>query len=113
VELHALAAGFQVHAIEHSDKVEMPEGTARLAVCNRLQAYILLHLDQPGDFEVFDGVQFGGGKILRPGFGNAAGTKEAPHMIGAEWRCAHIDPLVWLIASHIFVPEINSGCHAR
>jgi hypothetical protein len=28
-------------------------------------------------------------------------------MIGAEWRCAHIDPLVWLIASHISVPEIN------
>jgi hypothetical protein len=61
VELHAFAADFHIHSIEHSHEVEMPEGAAHLTVGYDLQPHILLQLDQSDDFEVFDGLQFGGG----------------------------------------------------
>ena len=93
VKLHAFAADFHIHPIEHAHEVEMPEGPAHFAVRDGFKPHILLHLDQRDDFEVFDGFQFGGWKILCPGFDDGARPKEAAHMIGAEGGCVHISSL--------------------
>lgn len=91
VELHALAAHLQVHALEHSHEVKMPVGAARLAIRDDLQAHIFLQLDQRRNFGVLEGPQLGGGDTSRTGLGNTAGAKETADMIGTEGRrCGHV-----------------------
>jgi hypothetical protein len=77
-------------AVEAPEEIEMPPGTAELAVGDGVKADVLLLLDDALDFAVFDFLQLCGVDlafgVLRPRIMNGLGTEQAADMVGAERR---------------------------
>src|SRR5262249_30758169 len=59
LKLDAVVELVDFDAIEHAEKVEMPERAAKLAIGGKLQPYVLLLLDDPGDLTILDRLQLG------------------------------------------------------
>src|SRR5207244_1200206 len=58
-ELDALVGLEQLHPVEHAEEVEMPPGTAELAVARELQADLLLLPDDLLDLAVLNRLELG------------------------------------------------------
>ena len=77
-------------AVETPEEIEMPPRTAELAVGDRLQADVLLFLDDTLDFSVLDLLQRLGAELtlgmLGPRLMQRLGAQQAADMVGPERR---------------------------
>ena len=77
-------------AVEAPEEIEMPPGAAELAVGDRLQADLLLLLDDALDLAVLDRLERGGVDLalgaLRARLLQRGRTQQAADMVGAERR---------------------------
>src|SRR5712691_2037822 len=90
VELDAGVGLVEVDAVEHPKEIEVPPGAAELAVGRKLEADLLLLLDDLLDFPVFDRLELGRRDgalfVLGAGLLERRGAQEAADMIGAVGR---------------------------
>jgi len=89
VELNAVVGKVEAHTVETAKEVEMPPGTAKLAVGGRLEPDLLLLCDCPLDLAVFNRAKrLGGDLVARPleaRLFQRRRPQQAPDMISAEW----------------------------
>ena len=101
-------------AVEAPEEVEVPPGAAELAVGDRLQADLLLLLDDALDLAVLDRLERVGADLA---FGASAarlvqrgGTQQAADVVGAERRlCVH----AMLTSSPHFVGDLDDHRQLR
>src|SRR5262249_32728073 len=89
-ELDALVGGIHLHPVEPSVEIEVPPGTAELAVGRELQPDLLLFFDDLLDLAILDFTQVLGRDLARGALGTRllerCRAQQAADMIGAKRR---------------------------
>jgi hypothetical protein len=90
LELNSMSRVAYFDAVEHSEEIEVPPGTAEFSVCDTFEPDRFFLGDDLRDFAIFD--VFESGRVYRARFAFGAGfldrcrAQDAADMIGAERR---------------------------